>query len=44
MTEYLMTDRFIISGIQLGMLHMLTGYDEQATEIVEMVLQEKVSE
>ena len=42
MTSYMMDDHFIITGLQLGMLHMLTDYDAQATEIVENVLTHKV--
>lgn len=42
MTAYNMSDRFVITGLQLGMLHMLTEYDDQATEIVEKVLEHKL--
>ena len=42
MTAYKMSDRFVIPGLQLGMLHMLTDYDDQATEIVEKVLEHKM--
>lgn len=42
MTEYHLNDEFIISGVQLSMLHFLTGFDDQATIIVEAVLKQKV--
>ena len=42
MTEYKLTDEYIISGVQLAMLHYITGFDEQATIIVENVLEHKV--
>lgn len=42
MNSYKMSDRFEITGTQLVMLHALTGYDEQATEIVKKVLEQKV--
>lgn len=42
MTQYKLTDEFIISGMQLAMLHYITGFDEQATIIVENVLEHKV--
>ena len=44
MTSYLMSDRFMITGIQLGLLHMLTDYNDRATEIVEEVLKQKMEE
>ena len=42
MTQYKLTDEFIISGVQLAMLHYITGFDEQATIIVENILEHKV--
>ncbi len=42
MTQYKLTDEFIISGVQLSMLHFLTGFDEQAGIIVENILEHKV--
>lgn len=42
MTQYDLTDEFIISGVQLAMLHFITGFDEQATIIVENVLEHKL--
>ena len=42
MTQYKLTDEFIISGVQLSMLHYLTGFDEEATIIVEAILNQKV--
>lgn len=44
MTEYSLNDEFIITGIQLSMLHFLTGFDDQATIIIENVLKQKVKE
>lgn len=42
MTEYKLTDEFIISGLQLAMLHFISGFDRDVTIIVENVLEHKV--
>ena len=44
MTSYRMSDCFVITGLQLGVLHMLTGYDDQATKIVENVITQKIED
>ena len=44
MTRFKMSEKFIISGAQLGMLLRLCNYDSFASEIVDDVLMHKVGE